>query len=228
MQEREAKRQRDYDVAANNAKRVLNNSFEADKNHAYLQEKGIKPYIAKQNNYGQLVVPVQNIHGDIRGIQFIEVNGSKKFLIGVEKKGNFALLSEEAKDVSKVLVCEGFATGASLHEATKLPVVVAFDAGNLEEVSKALAEKYKGIEITVCADNDQYKDNNVGLECAKKAALAVNGKLVVPQFTKEEQARKLTDFNDLHKAEGLEAVKRQVAKAKSLNKQQSKQSQLAR
>ncbi len=228
LQEREAKRQRDYDVAANNAKRVLNNSFEADKNHAYLQEKGIKPYIAKQNNYGQLVVPVQNIHGDIRGIQFIEVNGSKKFLIGVEKKGNFALLSEEAKDVSKVLVCEGFATGASLHEATKLPVVVAFDAGNLEEVSKALAEKYKGIEITVCADNDQYKDNNVGLECAKKAALAVNGKLVVPQFTKEEQARKLTDFNDLHKAEGLEAVKRQVAKAKSLNKQQSKQSQLAR
>ncbi len=228
LQEREAKRQRDYDVAANNAKRVLNNSFEADKNHAYLQEKGIKPYIAKQNNYGQLVVPVQNIHGDIRGVQFIEENGSKKFLSGIEKRGNFALLSEEAKDVSKVLVCEGFATGASLHEATKLPVVVAFDAGNLEEVSKALAEKYKGIEITVCADNDQYKDNNVGLECAKKAALAVGGKLAVPQFTKEEQARKLTDFNDLHKAQGLEAVTRQVSQARSLTQKQSKQSQLAR
>ncbi len=228
LQEREAKRQRDYDVAANNAKRVLNNSFEADKGHAYLQEKGIKPYTAKQNNYGQLVVPVQNIHGDIRGVQFIEENGSKKFLIGIEKKGNFALLSEEAKDVSKALVCEGFATGASLHEATKLPVVVAFDAGNLEEVSKALAEKYKGIEITVCADNDQYKDNNIGLECAKKAALAVGGKLAVPQFTKEEQARKLTDFNDLHKAQGLDAVTRQVSQARSLTQKQSKQSQLAR
>ncbi len=228
LQEREAKRQRDYDIAANNAKRVLNNSFEADKNHAYLQEKGIKPYIAKQNNYGQLVVPVQNIHGDIRGVQFIEENGSKKFLSGIEKKGNFALLSEEAKDVSKALVCEGFATGASLHEATKLPVVVAFDAGNLEEVSKALAEKYKGIEITVCADNDRYKDNNIGLECAKKAALAVGGKLAVPQFTKEEQARKLTDFNDLHKAQGLDAVTRQVSQARSLTQKQSKQSQLAR
>ncbi len=228
LQEREAKRQRDYDVAANNAKRVLNNSFEADKNHAYLQEKGIKPYIARQNNYNQLVVPVQNIHGDIRGVQFIEENGSKKFLSGIEKKGNFALLSEEAKDVSKALVCEGFATGASLHEATKLPVVVAFDAGNLEEVSKALAEKYTGIEITVCADNDQYKDNNIGLECAKKAALAVGGKLAVPQFTKEEQARKLTDFNDLHKAQGLDAVTRQVSQARSLTQKQSKQSQLAR
>ncbi len=228
LQEREAKRQRDYDIAANNAKRVLNNSVEADKNHAYLQEKGIKPYIAMENIYNQLVVPVQNIHGDIRGVQFIEENGSKKFLSGIEKKGNFALLSEEAKDVSKVLVCEGFATGASLHEATKLPVVVAFDAGNLEEVSKALAEKYKGIEITVCADNDRYKDNNVGLECAKKAALAVNGKLAVPQFTKEEQARKLTDFNDLHKAQGLDAVTRQVSQARSLTQKQSKQSQLAR
>ncbi len=228
LQEREAKRQRDYDIAANNAKRVLNNSVEADKNHAYLQEKGIKPYIAMENIYNQLVVPVQNIHGDIRGVQFIEENGSKKFLSGIEKKGNFALLSEEAKDVSKALVCEGFATGASLHEATKLPVVVAFDAGNLEEVSKALAEKYKGIEITVCADNDQYKDNNIGLECAKKAALAVGGKLAVPQFTKEEQARKLTDFNDLHKAQGLDAVTRQVSQARSLTQKQSKQSQLAR
>ncbi len=98
----------------------------------------------------------------------------------------------------------------------------------MEEVSKALAEKYKGIEITVCADNDQYKDNNIGLECAKKAALAVGGKLAVPQFTKEEQARKLTDFNDLHKAQGLDAVTRQVSQARSLTQKQSKQSQLAR
>lgn len=236
LQEREAKRQRDYDIAANNAKKVLSNSFEADKNHAYLQQKGIKPYIAMQNNFKQLVVPVRNIHDEIRGVQFIDEDGSKKFLSGVEKKGNFALLAEEAKDVSKVLVCEGFATGASLHEATKLPVAVAFDAGNIESVSKALAEKYKGIEITICADNDQYRDNNVGLEKAKNAALAVDAKLAVPQFTKEEQAQKLTDFNDLHKAEGLEAVSRQVSQAKKLtqniaqNKQQSKKktAQLAR
>lgn len=232
LQEREEKRQRDYDIAANHAKKVLSNSFEADKNHAYLQQKGIKPYIAMQNNYKQLVIPVRNINDDIRGVQFIEEDGSKKFLSGVEKKGNFALLAEEAKDLSKVLVCEGFATGASLHEATKLPVVVAFDAGNLESVSKAFSEKYKGIDLTICADNDQYRDNNVGLEKAKKAALAVGAKLAVPQFTKEEQAQKLTDFNDLHKAEGLEAVKRQVSQAKSLtqNKQQSKskKTQLAR
>lgn len=233
LQEREAKRQIGYDNAAKRAEKIYKEAFEVTAQNihsedSYLGKKGVLPYVAKQNYYGQLVIPLHNIEGEIRGVQFINKDGSKHFLTGIEKKGNFTLLSDDVKNATKVLVCEGFATGASLHEATKLPVVVAFDAGNLEEVSKALAEKYKGIEITVCADNDQYKDNNVGLECAKKAALAVNGKLAVPQFTKEEQARKLTDFNDLHKAQGLEAVTRQVSQAKSLTQKQSKQSQLAR
>lgn len=237
LQEREAKRQIGYDNAAKRAEKIYKEAFEVTAQNihsedSYLGKKGVLPYVAKQNYYGQLVIPLHNIEGEIRGVQFINKDGSKHFLTGIEKKGNFTLLSDDVKNATKVLVCEGFATGASLHEATKLPVVVAFDAGNLEEVSKALAEKYKGIEITVCADNDRYKDNNVGLECAKKAALAVNGKLAVPQFTKEEQARKLTDFNDLHKAQGLEAVTRQVSQAKSLtqNKSQSKNknTQLAR
>lgn len=229
QQEREEKRQRSYDLAANNAKRVLNNSVEADNNHPYLQAKGIEPHIAKQNNYAQLVIPLRNIYGDIRGVQFINEDGSKQFLSGIEKKGNFALLSEDAKDNSTILICEGFATGASLHEATKLPVAVAFDAGNLETVAKAIHEKFQN-QIIICADNDQHKENNVGLEYARKAAQAVNGKLAVPQFTAEEKVQKLTDFNDLHKSQGLEAVKRQVSQAKSLvqNKQQSKVNGLSR
>lgn len=229
QQEREEKRQQGYDLAANNAKRILNNSVEADNNHPYLQAKGIEPHIAKQNNYAQLVIPLRNIYGDIRGVQFINEDGSKQFLSGIEKKGNFALLSEDAKDNSTILICEGFATGASLHEATKLPVAVAFDAGNLEPVAKAIHEKFQN-QIIICADNDQHKENNVGLEYAQKATQAVNGKLAVPMFTAEEKAQKLTDFNDLHKSQGLEAVKRQVSQAKSLiqNKQQSKVNGLSR
>lgn len=241
LQEREAKRQIGYDNAAKRAEKIYKEAKEVTAQNiysedSYLGKKGVLPHVAKQNDYGQLVIPLHNIEGEIRGVQFINQDGTKHFLTGIEKKGNFTLLDDEAKDVSKVLVCEGFATGASLHEATKLPVAVAFDAGNIESVSKALAEKYKGIEITICADNDQYRDNNVGLEKAKNAALAVGAKLAVPQFSKEEQAQKLTDFNDLHKAEGLEAVSRQVSQAKKLtqnlvqNKSQSKNknTQLAR
>lgn len=237
LQEREAKRQIGYDNAAKRAEKIYKEAKEVTAQNiysedSYLGKKGVLPHVAKQNDYGQLVIPLHNIEGEIRGVQFINQDGSKHFLTGIEKKGNFTLLSDDVKNATKVLVCEGFATGASLHEATKLPVAVAFDAGNIESVSKALAEKYKGIEITICADNDQYRDNNVGLEKAKNAALAVGAKLAVPQFSKEEQAQKLTDFNDLHKAEGLEAVNRQVSQAKSLtqNKQQSKShnTQLAR
>lgn len=233
LQEREAKRQIGYDNAAKRAEKIYTEAKEVTAQNihsedSYLGKKGVLPHVAKQNDYGQLVIPLHNIEGEIRGVQFINQDGSKHFLTGIEKKGNFTLLSDDVKNATKVLVCEGFATGASLHEATKLPVAVAFDAGNIESVSKALAEKYKGIEITICADNDQYRDNNVGLEKAKKAALAVGAKLAVPQFSKEEQAQKLTDFNDLHKAEGLKAVSRQVSQAKKLtqnlaqNKSQSK------
>ncbi len=241
LQERETKRQIGYDNAAKRAEKIYLEAKEVTAQNihgedSYLGKKGVLPHIAKQNDYGQLIIPLHNIEGEIRGVQFINQDGSKHFLSGIEKKGNFTLLSDDAKDATKLLVCEGFATGASLHEATKLPVAVAFDAGNIESVSKALSEKYKGVEITICADNDQYRDNNVGLEKAKKAALAVGAKLAVPQFSKEEQAQKLTDFNDLHKAEGLEAVSKQVSQAKKLtqnlaqNKSQSKNktAQLAR
>lgn len=234
QQEREERRKIEHDNAAQKATQIYRNATEVKANNlydedSYLGRKGIAPFVAKQNYYGQLIVPMQNIDGEIRGVQFINKDGSKQFLPGIEKKGCFAVLNSANKDISNILVCEGFATGASLHEATKLPVAVAFDAGNLEPVAKAIYEKFQS-QIIICADNDQHKENNVGLEYARKAAQAVNGKLAVPMFTAEEKAQKLTDFNDLHKSQGLEAVKRQVSQAKSLvqNKQQSKVNGLSR
>ena len=40
------------------------------------------------------------------------------------------------------LIAEGYATAASLHEATGLPVIVAFDAGNLLPVAQAIHKRY--------------------------------------------------------------------------------------
>lgn len=219
QQEREERRKAEHDNAANKAVDIYLNA-QNNPQHAYLEKKGIQPYCAKINHYGQLVIPMENTEV-FRGVQFINEDGSKQFLPGIEKKGSFAVLNSEQKELSEVLVCEGFATGASLHEATKLPVIVAFDAGNLEPVAKSIHDKFKSA-ITICADNDQHKENNVGLEYAQKAALAVGGKLAVPQFTDEEKAQKLTDFNDLHKSQGLEAVKRQVSQAKLLQQNQTK------
>ncbi|MGH8331914.1 MAG: VapE domain-containing protein, partial [Pseudomonas sp.] len=114
-----------------------------------------------------------------------------------------------------VLVCEGYATGASLHMATSLTVAIAFDAGNLLVVCKAMRERFAGCPLIICRDDDwkTTKPNgdawNPGEEKASNAALIVGSQVVAPIFSGEREA-KWTDFNDLHVAEGLEAVRRQV------------------
>lgn len=187
----------------------------------YLQKKGIPPLGVREDLDGNLMVPVQNVERDLRGLQFIAPDGRKRFLRGMEKSGNFHLVSEPNKDLSQgeILLAEGYATGASLHVATGKPVAVAFGAGNLEPVARKLRERYPNVAITICADNDHKHTRrtstglepwNKGVELAQKAALEVGGKVVVPIFTDEERAKGLTDFNDLHQSRGLDEVKRQV------------------
>ena len=103
--------------------------------------------------------------------------------------------------------------------ATDKPVAVAFDAGNLEPVARALREKYPEAKITICADNDHGRDQgNIGVEKAKQAAQAVGGSVIVPTFTREEMDKHLTDFNDLCQSRGLAVVAEQITKGKSKGK----------
>ena len=79
------------------------------------------------------------------------------------------------------MICEGWATGKSLHTATKLPVAVAFSAGNLLEVSRTMRAKYPSVRITLCADNDAKDDgSNPGVEYASRAAQAIGGNIAIP------------------------------------------------
>jgi antirestriction protein ArdC/phage/plasmid primase-like uncharacterized protein len=145
--------------------------------------------------------------------------GSKKMgamhLIGTDQFRKIAFdqwqlrrepLVENAEPQPEILMAEGYATGASLHMATGLPVAVAFDAGNFKAAAIQLREKFPKAKITICPDNDHNAKQNVGLKHAQAAALAVQGQVVMPDFTDEEKKRGLTDFNDLHQARGLEAV----------------------
>src|SRR5690606_5800278 len=98
-------------------------------------------------------------------------------------------------------------------EATKHTVFVAFDAGGLEPVATALRTRFPSVDIIIAADNDQWTEwpdgsaHNPGMEAATKAAQAVNGRVVVPSFAADDQQRR-TDFNDLARTEGQEAVRR--------------------
>lgn len=193
--------------------------------HPYLEKKGVEAFGLKQDQ-GNLIVPLRNVGGELRGIQAIGPDGQKSFASGMEKKGHFHLLGGEGKDLSRgeIILCEGYATGASLHMASGKPVAVAFDSGNLLPVAEALRARHPNAAITICADNDHAmkrdgKPYNVGLEKAKAAALAVNAKVIVPTFTREETARGLTDFNDLHQSRGLETVRKQLGLSRELKQQ---------
>jgi phage/plasmid primase-like uncharacterized protein/antirestriction protein ArdC len=128
----------------------------------------------------------------------------------VAPESTWAPLRPES-DFREILVAEGFATAATLHMATGQPVAVSFTAANLEPAAKNLKKVFPNIDLSICADNDHRQKKNVGLEKAELAAKAVGGRVVIPEFTEAEKARGLTDFNDLAKSRGLEAVTKIIA-----------------
>ncbi|MGR3179879.1 MAG: VapE domain-containing protein [Candidatus Anammoxibacter sp.] len=146
----------------------------------------------------------------IVNLQKIMPDGTKRFIAGGLKKGCYTALAHKDDDKSTIVIVEGLATGESVREATGYPVIVAYDAGNLEPVAKKIRKKYPDARIIIAADNDQFtkKQNgtlwNVGIEKGRAAAKACDGFIIWPEFNSDED--KLTDFNDLHCKEGLEVV----------------------
>lgn len=146
--------------------------------HPYLVAKGVKPFGIKALRQS-LMVPARNAEGQITTLQFIKDNGEKRFLTGGRIVGSYFSIGKPDK---VLLICEGFATGATLFEATGYAVAVAFNAGNLLPVAKALRAKFPDLTILICGDNDLATDGNPGLTKAREAAAAIGARFVVPDF----------------------------------------------
>lgn len=171
--------------------------------HDYLTRKGIKPHGVKCDGQ-RLVIPLRDTVGQIHSLQTIAPDGGKRFMPGGRVSGCYFSVGKPMDN--KLIVCEGYATGASIHEATGQAVAVAFNAGNLTPVAMALRKKYPDIMIVVAADDDWCTPNNPGLNAARQAALAVGGLVAVPRFP-AQRPEKATDFNDLQALAGFDAVR---------------------
>jgi phage/plasmid primase-like uncharacterized protein/antirestriction protein ArdC len=197
-----------HDKAAKRCFAIWKNCEWANRDHPYLAQKQVPGIGVKVDAQGNLIVPGRNVSGTIRTILTITPE-LKKFEPGAEVKGAFHLIDPDKKQESKnslILIAEGYATAASVHMGTGLPVVCAFNTNNLMAVAKSLREKYPDKPIVFMADNDHQQEKNPGITKAWEAAKEVNGKVVSPEFTPEEKAQGLTDFNDLHVSRGLNAV----------------------
>lgn len=203
-----AAREANQEKAAERAEEEIGIYADASPEHPYLQRKRVQPHGIKVDRAGRLVVPVLSADGEIISHQTIDSDGTKRFLKGGRVEGGFF----EIRGTRQVVfVGEGFATCASVHEATGCTVLVAFDCGNMPKVAKAAKELYLGAKIVMAADNDQFTDGNPGVRAANEAASAVHGMVVCPTFSEEEvSGGKPTDFNDLHVLRGLDAVREQI------------------
>lgn len=187
--------------------------------NAYLARKGVEAHGVKFDGE-RLVVPLRDVRGKLWSLQGIppEEGAPKMFERGGRKAGNMHLIGE-VKTGEPVLVAEGYATGASLHQATGKTVAVAFDAGNIDAVVGAIKQRHPGSPIVIMGDNDRTQEPNVGYEKAMAAAQKHGVAVAFPQFHKPGKS---SDFNDLHAIEGLQAVRAQVDKALGPNTEQAR------
>ena len=170
--------------------------------HPYLMGKGVRSHGLRQQGRF-LLVPVRDVNHQLCSLQTITPDGTKRFLSGCRTRGGYHSIG---KLEAPLVICEGYATGASIHEATQLPVAVAFNAGNLEQTASVLRTRYPDLPLILAADDDWLTTGNPGLTAARNAALAVGGHVVKPLFP-PGRALTSTDFNDLHLASGLDVVR---------------------
>jgi len=228
-QERE--RKQESDAAAIKAADIWGKADRAGTN-AYLERKGFTAEsLGCRMSRGSAVVPMWS-GGKIVGLQFIDGEGDKLFLKSSAKDGSYHAI----KGTGDLLVIgEGLATMGAISKALGCSVVVAFDAGNLKPVAKAMRLKYPDKRIVIAADGDQWTipggkrpdgfDNpagddprwaewraaglcvNTGADKSAQAAVAIGGAMVLAPPIPANDAAKRTDWWDYWNTEGQDAVR---------------------
>lgn len=194
-QARRAERDRLAESARDKAVSIWYNAHSAQHTHPYLIAKQVQAHGIRQAGE-RLVIPITDLSGNLHNVQTITPDGTKRFLKGGRKRGLAFLIGEKLGSAGNVILCEGYATGASLYEAYHLPVLVAFDAGNLLPVAQAFRRRFLNIPLTLCADNDRKTPGNPGLSKAREVSAQVPGvTLIVPEFP-DNAPLSLSDFND--------------------------------
>lgn len=213
-EQRAAERIVQHEQAAAKAAVIIAGCRMATADHPYLAKKkvGVHGDLLLLPAVG-LVLPLRDTDGESWSFQTIDNDGRKLFMEGGRVSGVFfSIGAGGAGDAAStpLAICEGYATGATIHAATGWTVVCAMNCNNLVVVAKDLRLKFPDRIIVVAADDDRFTENNPGLTKAALAVKAVGGRLIAPIFSDLSQG---TDFNDLQQESGHEEVRRQLMSA---------------
>lgn len=179
-----------------------------DEAHPYLKAKGVRSHGLRQDEDGRLLVPVHDADGMAWSVQKIGPDGFKQFQEDSRVEGGHFVIGDLSKP-GPLLIAEGYATAATVHELTGQPAIVAFNAGNLLSVAEIYRARFPERAILIAGDDDRHNEGtigpdgrrkrNVGREKAEEAAAAIGGQAIFPMFAAGDKG---TDWNDLAQLQG--------------------------
>jgi putative DNA primase/helicase len=181
-EKRTKERQEAQEAASVEAQRLWDSSGPVAASHAYLVRKDMTGEELRQSG-DTLLVPMHDVSGRLWNLQRIRPDGFKLFMKGGRTKGLFCLTGEGG---NTLCIGEGVATMAAVRRSTGLPVAATFSGENLEPVARLVRRRWPSLDLVICADDDAHLldhptiKKNLGLEYAKAAAAAVDGRLAVP------------------------------------------------
>lgn len=173
---RDIEQARKHEVAADVVDQIWSDCIGASPDHPYLKRKGIAPHSARVTGDGRLVVPLYDQDGTLSSLQYIDADGGKLYHPGGQTGGKFWWLGSMAEP-GTIYVAEGFATAATIRQATDRPVVVAYSASNLVPVTAVLRARYPTSDLVIVADNDK---SGVGQRYAEQACAKHGARMVMP------------------------------------------------
>jgi putative DNA primase/helicase len=174
----------------------------------YLQRKGVSgDHLGIRFNGSCIYVPCRDGDGKLWSLEEVSAEGRKMSWPGGRRAGCFHLIGGR-DSCTKIYLAEGFATAASIHLATGEAVACCFGSGQFEAIGKSLRGAYPGVQLVICGDLDKPGKTG-GVHKAESAAKQLSVAVVYPLF--KHRGDTDTDFNDLHKAEGLDTVRSQLS-----------------
>lgn len=221
LEQREADRERQYNRTAAKLQTQVKNLEPITAPTPYMEAKGITPQVGAYASGKTICIPAYNTNAEIRSVQYINEDGTKRFAKNSQREGCFNIVGGPSAlhKAQAIVISEGYATAATVSQALGHATVTAFDAGNLVPVAQALHRAMPDKPIIIAGDDDRHLEEtgkvNVGKTKAEEAAKAVGGITVFPTFAlgeREANPKGLTDFNDLAQKSklGIDAVKSQV------------------
>lgn len=139
------------------------------------------------------------VDGGLCNLQRIMPDGAKRFLSGGRLKGAYSPIGKLVSG-QPLYICEGWATGSTIHAETGAAVACAMTADNLLKAGRQLQRYYPDSPLIIAGDDDRKTEakgkGNPGRTAATKAAAELGCALVLPSFSADAPVD-LSDFNDL-------------------------------